>query len=49
MQRVADSEDHQKRMAEVGLTIKYLDADQYGESWEEYEAKAIELIKLAKE
>ena len=49
MKRVVDSEDHQKRMAEVGLTIKYLDADQYGKFWEEYEAKAIELIKLAKE
>jgi tripartite-type tricarboxylate transporter receptor subunit TctC len=49
IKKVIDSEEHQKRMAEMGLGLRYLDPIQYAKFWEEYEAKTIELIRLAGE
>jgi tripartite-type tricarboxylate transporter receptor subunit TctC len=49
MKKAIASEDHKKRMAEMGLALKYMDPIQYAKFWEEYEAKTVDLIKLAKE
>jgi tripartite-type tricarboxylate transporter receptor subunit TctC len=49
MKKAIDSEEHQKRMAEMGLGIRYLDPAQFAKFLEEYEAKTIDLIKLANE
>ncbi len=49
MKKVIASEAHQKRLAEMSLALRYLDPAQFAKFWEEYEAKMIELIALAKE
>ena len=49
MKKVVASEGHRKRMAEMSLALKYMDPAQFAKFWEEYEAKAIELIELAKQ
>ncbi len=49
MKRVTASEDHKKRMADMGLTLRYMDPVQYGAYWSEYENELIELLPLTKE
>ncbi len=46
--RVIASEDHKKRMADMGLTLRYLDADQYTKYWSECEETYRELLPLTK-
>lgn len=48
MKRVAASEDHKKRMADMGLTLRYMDPVQYNAYWGEYEKMIIELLPLTK-
>ncbi len=43
------TEEHAKRMADMALTVKYLDADQYAKYWEDYEANVKELLPMTKE
>ncbi|MBN2438146.1 MAG: tripartite tricarboxylate transporter substrate binding protein [Deltaproteobacteria bacterium] len=45
---VISSEDHQKRMADMGLTLRYMDAEQYNDYWTEYEKTLVELLPLTK-
>ena len=49
MKRVTASEDHKKRMADMGLTLRYMDPARYGAYWSEYEKTLIELLPLTKE
>jgi tripartite-type tricarboxylate transporter receptor subunit TctC len=49
IKRVIASEDHKKRMADMGLTLRYLDAAQYAKYWAEYEKELTELLPLTKE
>lgn len=49
IKRVIASEDHKKRMADMGLTLRYLDAAQYAQYWLEYEKEISELLPLTKE
>jgi len=49
MKRVTDSEDHKKRMADMGLTLRYMDPVRYSAYWSEYEKTLIELLPLTKE
>jgi tripartite-type tricarboxylate transporter receptor subunit TctC len=49
IKRVSASEDHKKRMADMGLTLRYLDTAQYAKYWAEYEKELIELLPLTKE
>ncbi len=49
IQRVVVSEDHKKRMAEMGLTLRYLDPAAYARYWSEYEENLKELLPLTKE
>ena len=46
---VIASEDHKKRMADMGLTLRYMDPAQYSAYWSEYEKTLIELLPLTKE
>ena len=43
------TEDHKKRMAEMGLTIRYMDPAQYAKYWIENEAMIKELLPLTQE
>ncbi len=43
------TEDHKKRMADMGLTLRYMNAAQYSQYWNEYEAMIKELLPLTKE
>jgi tripartite-type tricarboxylate transporter receptor subunit TctC len=49
MKKVADSPEHQQKMAELGLTLRYMDPAQYNQYWTEYEATLRELLPLTKE
>jgi tripartite-type tricarboxylate transporter receptor subunit TctC len=49
IRKVVATEDHKKRMAEMGLTIRYLDPAQYAAYWSESEATYRELLPLTKE
>lgn len=49
MKRAAATEEHKKRMAELGLTLRYMDPAQYEKYWTEYEAMLKELLPLTKE
>lgn len=49
MKRVTASEDHKKRMADMGLTLRYMDPAQYNAYWSEYEKTLIELLPLTKQ
>ena len=48
MKRVTASEDHKKRMADMGLTLRYMDPVQYSAYWSEYEKTITELLPLTK-
>jgi tripartite-type tricarboxylate transporter receptor subunit TctC len=49
IKRVVATEDHKKRMAEMGLTIRYLDPAQYAKYWIENESMIKELLPLTQE
>jgi tripartite-type tricarboxylate transporter receptor subunit TctC len=49
IKKVVATEDHKKRMADMGLTLRYMDSAQYVEYWNEYEATIKELLPLTKE
>jgi tripartite-type tricarboxylate transporter receptor subunit TctC len=49
IKKVVASEEHKKKMADMGLTLKYMDAAQYAKFWEEYETTVKDLMALAKE
>ena len=43
------TEDHKKRMADMGLTLRYMDPGQYAKYWSEYEVMIKELLPLTQE
>lgn len=49
IKKVVATEDHKKRMAGMGLTLRYLDPAGYNKYWDEYEALLKELLPLTKE
>jgi tripartite-type tricarboxylate transporter receptor subunit TctC len=49
IKKVVATEDHKKRMADMGLTLRYMDPVQYAKYWSEYEATIKELLPLTKE
>jgi tripartite-type tricarboxylate transporter receptor subunit TctC len=49
IKKVVATEDHRKRMADMGLTLRYMDAGQYAQYWSEYEAMLRDLLPLTKE
>ncbi|MFA5026799.1 MAG: tripartite tricarboxylate transporter substrate binding protein [Candidatus Methylomirabilota bacterium] len=49
IKKVVASEDHKKRMADMGLTLRYMDPGQYTKYWGEYETELKELLPLTKE
>jgi tripartite-type tricarboxylate transporter receptor subunit TctC len=49
IKKVVATEEHKKRMADMGLTLRYMDSAQYAKYWNEYEAKIKELLPLTKE
>ncbi len=49
MKKVIASEEHRKRITDLGLIIRYMDSAQLAKWWDEYERTVIELMKLAKE
>lgn len=49
IRKVVATEDHKKRMADMGLTLRYMDPAQYAKYWSEYEATYRELLPLTKE
>ncbi len=49
IKRVVTTEEHKKRMADMGLTLRYMDPEQYAKYWDEYENLLKELLPLTKE
>jgi tripartite-type tricarboxylate transporter receptor subunit TctC len=49
IKKVVGTEEHQKKMADMGLTLRYMDPMQYQKYWDEYEAMIKELLPLTKE
>ena len=49
IKKVVSTEDHKKRLADLSLQIKYMDATEFGKYWDEYEAQVVELMKLTKQ
>jgi tripartite-type tricarboxylate transporter receptor subunit TctC len=49
IKKVVASDDHKRRMADMGLTLRYMDPAQYTKYWGEYEAELKELLPLTKE
>jgi tripartite-type tricarboxylate transporter receptor subunit TctC len=49
IKKVVATEDHKKRMADMGLTLRYMDPAGYNRYWDEYEAMLKELLPLTKE
>jgi len=49
IKKVVAKEEHKKRMADMGLTIRYMDPARYTKYWDEYEAMLKELLPLTKE
>jgi len=49
IKKVVASEEHKKRMADMGLTLRYMDPIQYAKYWDDYEAIIKELLPLTKE
>jgi tripartite-type tricarboxylate transporter receptor subunit TctC len=47
--KVVATEEHKKRMADMGLTLRYMDPTQYAKYWGEYEATLRDLLPLTKE
>ncbi len=49
MKKVMATPEHKKKMDELGLTIRYMDPDQYSAYWADYEEQVKPLMALAKE
>jgi tripartite-type tricarboxylate transporter receptor subunit TctC len=49
IKKAVGTEEHKKRMKDMGLTLRYMDPAQYGKYWDEYEAMIKELLPLTKE
>jgi tripartite-type tricarboxylate transporter receptor subunit TctC len=49
IKRVVATEEHKKRMADMGLTLRYMDPEQYSKYWAENEKMLTDLMPLAKE
>jgi len=49
IKKAVATDEHKKRMKEMGLTLRYLDPTQYTKYWDEYEATLKELLPLTKE
>ena len=49
IKKVVATEDHKKRMADMGLTLRYMDPAQYAKYWGEYEVEIRELLPLTQE
>ena len=49
IKKAVATEDHKKRMADMGLTLRYMDASQYTKYWTDYEAMLKKLLPLTKE
>jgi tripartite-type tricarboxylate transporter receptor subunit TctC len=49
IKKAVATEEHKKRMADMGLTIRYMAPSQYAKYWSEYEALLKELLPLTKE
>ena len=49
IKKAVATEEHKKRMADMGLTIRYMDPSQYAKYWGEYETMLKELLPLTKE
>jgi tripartite-type tricarboxylate transporter receptor subunit TctC len=46
IKKVVNTEEHKKRMADLSLKVKYMDAEEFGKYWDEYERNVVELMKL---
>jgi len=49
IKRVVATEDHKKRMVDMGLTLRYMDPARFAKIWGEYEETIKELLPLTKE
>jgi len=49
IKKAVATDEHRKRMKEMGLTLRYLDPAQYAKYWDEYETTIKELLPLTKE
>lgn len=49
IKKVVATEEHKKKMTEMGLTLRYMDTDQFGKYWDENEKMLTELMPLAKD
>ncbi len=49
IKKAVAAEEHKKRMADMGLTIRYMDAAGYAKYWDEYETMLKDLLPLTKE
>lgn len=47
--RVIASDEHKKRMTDMGLTLRYMNPDQYSKYWDENEEMMKELMSLTRE
>lgn len=48
MKKVMETEEHKQKMAELGLTIRYMDPKAYSEYWADFENQVKPLMELAK-
>jgi tripartite-type tricarboxylate transporter receptor subunit TctC len=48
MKKVIDTEDHQKKLADLGVTAHYLGPDDYAAFWVKYEERVGEVMKTIK-
>jgi tripartite-type tricarboxylate transporter receptor subunit TctC len=49
IKKAVSTEDHKKRMKDMGLTLRYMDPAQYSKYWDEYAAMIKDLLPLTKE
>jgi tripartite-type tricarboxylate transporter receptor subunit TctC len=49
IKNVVATEDHKKKMVDMGLTLRYMDPVQYNKYWDEYEAMLKDLMPLVKQ
>ncbi len=49
MRKASESEEHRQKMAEMGLTMRFLDSAQYAQYWSDHEEMLKELLPLTKE
>lgn len=49
IKKVVTSEDHKKKMTDMGLTLRYMGPDEYAKYWEENEKMIAELLPSMKE